>query len=474
MAAGGHGVPAPSRASGDRMAAAPSLGEVPQARRWGRQARARLPTSPSGFLLWLGSREPGLSQPNPEASFQNTLGARPGPTRRPLQEEELRGKGGLGRVEGTGPLLTPDAEPGCHRSGAGRGPGRHANTSHPRMGPGRRPQSALGSPAARLCPTWGCLLPLVGLTRTLAGPRRGLGLEVPPGSLQGGHRDPWRPQRPRIRVPATRQHGLFRMGTAPSCEVRGRRSRFCSFPQRLLGRRFGNNKYQILPKYVTAGLAQLRATPSARPAPTPGRRPPSSTRRKATAKSSAVCASPQEARGRSRPGGQARWLQGAAPSRTGEAAPEGPALSWPDTARTTLSLSVLLGLSTPRARPGPPTHPPCTRKARARPTQSRPRRKEGPPPGQAGEALGCRQPQGRTSPQQPVLEVDGSLHCALHMRGRSPVHLCGGRAPVHLWGGRAPGSTRPLLSSPSCCIGRTEARRGQPCRRTQGHGKNPA
>lgn len=60
-------------------------------------------------------------------------------------------------------------------------------------------------------------------------------------------------------------------------------------------------------------------------------------------------------------------VQGAASSWTGEAASEGPARSWIGTARKILSSSVLLGLSTPPSQNWATPHPPCTRKARARP-----------------------------------------------------------------------------------------------------------
>lgn len=96
VAGGGHGVPPPSRAPWGQDGGSSFSETSATARRWERQGQAWLPTSPSGFLLWLGSREPGLSQPNPEASFQDTLGAGPGPTHRPLQEEELSGRGSPG------------------------------------------------------------------------------------------------------------------------------------------------------------------------------------------------------------------------------------------------------------------------------------------------------------------------------------------------------------------------------------------
>lgn len=168
----GTGSPLLPGPPGGRMEAPPSLRAGPWARRWERQGRAWLPTSPSGFLLWLGSREPGLSQPNPEASFQDTLGAGPGPTHGPQQEEELRGTGS------TGPAPDPRHRARLSQEWAGGGPGRPANTSHPWRRPGQRSRSAPGSPATRLCPD-------VGPMRTLAGSCPGPGSGGPSGLCAG-------------------------------------------------------------------------------------------------------------------------------------------------------------------------------------------------------------------------------------------------------------------------------------------------
>ncbi|XP_047557519.1 uncharacterized protein LOC125084336 [Lutra lutra] len=134
--------------------------------------------------------------------------------------------------------------------------------------------------------------------------------------------------------------------------------------QRLLGCRFGNNRYQILSKYVTGGLAQLRATPAP-----------------ALHRLLAAC--------RLNPPGKTALLR-ARPhvllSRKTEAAPGpvdsgrsvlpdwrgSPGRSRPILARhceedTFLECPAWAQLPPPQARPGPPTHPPCTRKARARP-----------------------------------------------------------------------------------------------------------
>lgn len=165
------------RASWGRMAAHPSLTAVLLARRWERQGRAWLPTSPSGFLLWLDSKEPGLSQPNPEASRTPCRPSQAPPT-------GPAGGGAERWLGAPGTVLTPDTVPGRRRRGADGGPGRH----WPRQTrPHEPPTDGAGSEVMVHAGLARCqALPDVEPPHSCSvGPARGLGLEVPLG-LQAG------------------------------------------------------------------------------------------------------------------------------------------------------------------------------------------------------------------------------------------------------------------------------------------------